>query len=621
MDGVKQYLFTLFFTCLLLSRSFAEELPDEFESYTLEPIVITAARSVQNVSDTPDNVTVITAEEISEMPVHDAAEVVETLTGVGVQSNGGFGRPVTVSIQGSAPRQVRIMVDGIPFNTQSEGTANLSQFPIENIDRIEVVKGGASSVWGSSLGGVINIITKPAGTEKVPSGSITTAVGEWDTYKNSFDLSGAAGDFGYFISGSNTDTQGFRPRSGVLNKSGYGKVSFPFGDLMTLTSSYGYNEGDLDNFEFDPFGVWFGYEYWTRYGKSGLEFKPSDDVNLELGVKYSDQDAKSRMFLLDSEEPLMTGVFNDRIWEGYFASDITLREGHTLTSGIDVGQDSVESTDLVEDKSLDRYAVYSNYKLESGPFDWVLGGRYDDNSEFGSQFSPSLGNVIHISSNTLIRSNISRAFNAPPLIFKFIDFSGTRTPNPDLLPERATVVETGVESQLHPRLWGKLSVYQADITDALQAVLLDDGTYQMQNIAKELRRGVEAETKFEILEKFYLLAGSAYNHIEDRTAGDVIEGGGRPRYTADIGLNYGRIKRTDITLKGHYVWWNEPDDSLANDEDFVWDFKLARELKKTHWGEFSAYLACYNIFNGSNSWHYLYPEPDRYFETGLTCKF
>ena len=96
MDGIKQYLFTLFFMCLLLSQSFAEEFPDEFESYTLEPIIITAARSVQNLSDTPDNVTVITAEEISELPVHDAAEVVETLTGVGVQSSGGFGRQFPV---------------------------------------------------------------------------------------------------------------------------------------------------------------------------------------------------------------------------------------------------------------------------------------------------------------------------------------------------------------------------------------------------------------------------------------------------------------------------------------------------------------------------------------------
>jgi len=606
-------------------KKVVEEEKEESEEITvMETVVVTARRTSEKLKNTAENVTVINLEELELLPAHDVGEALNFAPGISIQGNGGFGRPVTTTIQGSQARHVRVMVDGIPFNTQSEGTANLSQFPLENIESIEIIKGASSSIWGSSLGGVINIITKPVGENVVPEGSVTTTIGEWGTFKDSFEARGRVGTLGYFLSGSWTDTDGFRPRSDTLEKKGYNKFALPLSDNLKLTSSFGYNSGDVSNFEyiFPDFSYANDVEYWTRYGSFGIELSPDEDININLTAKTSDQDTILEYFFIGSSTPFSVDMFTDKFYGVDLKSVFNLKNDSTLISGIDLGRFDLESTSLDSGKDTESSAIYTSYKYPFDNIDLILGARYDDYDEFGSLFSPSIGTVYHFGSGrTLLRANISRAFNAPPLIFKYISQPGLAA-NPDIRSERAWVYEIGAESQITPKTLAKLTFYRSDVSDAIEIVQLESGEFMQKNFARHLREGGEFELDVRVNKLVSLFTGAAYNSIEDRETGETIEGGARPRLAYDTGLRLD-YKRIDFTLKGHYVWWNEPDSSNANDKKFIWDARVSSKFRDLpgSFGEYSWFISIYNLLDSSYWWHEVFPEPERYAEAGITYKF
>ena len=256
----------------------------------------------------------------------------------------------------------------------------------------------------------------------MPEGSWTQTIGEWGTIKDNFDLRGMVGDLGYFLSGSYMDTDGFRPRSDILEKKGYNKFALPLNDNVKLTSSFGYNSGDVADFEYTSLGFANDIEYWTRYGSFGVEVSPDEDKNISITAKTSDQDTISEFFLLGSTDPFLLSRFTDKFYGIDLKSELSFTNESRLVSGIDLGRYELESTSLTSDKDTDNKAIYTSYNYPFGRMDLILGGRYDDYDEFGSLFSPSIGTVYHLGSgNTLLRANISRAFNAPPLIYKYID--------------------------------------------------------------------------------------------------------------------------------------------------------------------------------------------------------
>jgi len=175
---------------------------DEPSVDELEPIIVSATRIPTKATHISGHTAVVTEEDLETMPARDLTEALKYVPEVDVQVANHFGQPTSLSIHGSDSRHVLLMVDGIPFNTQLSGQANPTRIPIEHIKQIEVIKGASSSAWGSSLGGVVNVITKDVGTTETPRGQFTSSFAEFSTTKNSLELSGRLSDLGYFISGS-----------------------------------------------------------------------------------------------------------------------------------------------------------------------------------------------------------------------------------------------------------------------------------------------------------------------------------------------------------------------------------------------------------------------------------
>ena len=183
-----------FFCCLLmliawdLARS-EEEKP----AYRMDEIVVTARRYEARRDRTAENISVLTKEDLESIPAHNVLEMLNFTPCLSVQKNGGIDAVVYPSIQGSEPRHVLVLLDGVPMNTLAEGLGSLEQIGLENVDRIEIIKEAASSAWGASLGGVINIISRPVGHKRTPSGQVSGGYGSWSTHQENFSIQGGVG--------------------------------------------------------------------------------------------------------------------------------------------------------------------------------------------------------------------------------------------------------------------------------------------------------------------------------------------------------------------------------------------------------------------------------------------
>src|ERR687888_1336072 len=164
-----------------------------------DELVSTATRSPKPLSQAAENITIVTAAEIEAMNAHTLAEVLVNVPGVQVDVRGGPGESVAALVQGADFHHVLVMIDGVRINNLFEGAADLGAFPVQNIERIEVVKGPASSSWGPALGGVISVITKEPLESRPSSGMLSASIGTRGTGDFRGETAGSSGRFGYYL--------------------------------------------------------------------------------------------------------------------------------------------------------------------------------------------------------------------------------------------------------------------------------------------------------------------------------------------------------------------------------------------------------------------------------------
>lgn len=194
--------------------------------------------------------------------------------------------------------------------------------------------------------------------------------------------------------------------------------------------------------------------------------------------------------------------------------------------------------------------------------------------------------------------------------------SGGVAPNPDIKPERAWVYELGLESKPVSKLWIKLSLYRADVWDAIASTQNEfDQTYK-KNFKKFRRQGVELQGKINLLKGLDFFACGAFNDIEDRSTRETVKGEGKPRQSFDVGVEYKNKTGFSISLKGYYDYWNEVNYLKANDRKMLCDLKISQEVK-----HLAFFLNIHNLTNSKYWRDYWYPVPPRYFEGGVTLKW
>lgn len=604
-----------------------------------ELTVISATRAARSISRTPENIAVITADQIQRMNAHHLDDVLKRVPGLFVSSAGDFGSSGVTTIQGSNDNHLKVLLDGMNWNYIDSGVFQSNAIPVEIIDRIEIVKGPASSAWGSSLGGVINIITKKPGTETTPSGVVQGSYGKGDSLDCRGAAAGKVGLVDYYVyAGLQTSHDLVEGRAFDRN-SFFGKLGFDPLKKVSVGVGVGYSDPYWDGGRLPSLGFEEEHDYHTRFANISVEAALTWDLDASL---FAYTLGKTNT---DQNETLGLGVWSDqtellqeqRLEEDVMgaAAKIVWRFGrrHTAVFGADFETAAIEKEyenglafqemgaparlNLDGDRYL--WGVYANATLVFGDVALGLGARYDDDEVSGSYFSPSIGATWQLTSNTLLRITGASGFNTPYLGASktggfFLD------PNPDLEPEEILSSQIGIETSELEVVWLKATYFYHETRKSLEKELYAAGPPSNNDLffnkGDILRRGVEVEAETKPFYDVAFYAGGSYVNITPSNS-DGTEG----KYTFNIALKYDDGQSWNAEIWGRYVWWNITSGFGGEYDDFIWDISVNKTFYAKDNLKAEVFGVVHNLFNGTQYATIDGFNPDRWAEIGLRVNF
>lgn len=588
--------------------------------YEENDFVVTPTRYPKPISKVAENVTVITAEDIKAINAHTLADVLYYVPGVQEQITGGPGSVANTFIQGSTTRHILLLIDGVPQNNLSDFFPDVGAVPVQFIERVEIIKGPASSSWGSSLGGVINVITKNPDEERKFSGMVSASIGERNTGDYRGEVSGTTAGIGYYISGGGLLSDGLLPNNGFHGGNLYTKLAYSPTERADLTFTLGYNRGARGIGEYQLFELAFDSNYQYLFTTLGLDYTVSRDLSFNVSLRSSWRDNESYQRLLDTGFSLSGIRTEDRNY-GVGAKLVWTPRNNEVVAGVDFDSGHLESLSFKDGKQrLEKWAVFLNDTITLGKFSITPGLRYDNTSTNGDFWSPSMGITFSPVESTILRAYVARGFNTPPLFFTFGDgffFAA----NPTLKMETVWSYSIGLETTILRYAWFKTTVFRHDISDLIGDVMLPDGRFTSVNQGKQRRQGVEVEVKSMPVFNTSLFLGYAFVDAEDRETGEIIPLVARHIY--DVGLQYDDRKSFRATLKGRSInWHGEPGDN-GRYTAMIWDLHMAKKVYtfSDERRSIETFFSAHNLFNGAQYPAYPFRNPRRWFEGGVRFNF
>lgn len=514
--------------------------------YTLDAVVVTANRTETKELDTNADVSVVTAKDIEQHHYKDVSEAIKNVPGVSMQNQGGNGQTYfsnKVYINGSD--KVVFLVDGVRQNVNGIAIGSAAQVGnytnMDSIERVEVMKGSASTLYGSDAqGGVINIITKKPkdGTMKTKMGA---SFGSYDGENYNFANEGAQNGFFWQV-GAHKQLQGdFKDGWGRtvvnhLNAKAYNvKVGKDLGNDSDLTFTYQKYKSDYiipGNGSLDP----------TRHlGNKDAEnlavqykAKVNDRLNTQISVY------KNKLGLNDTS----SGPFEFNTQTIGFTNQWTYTtEQHLVTGGVDYYQDKIrhylgaygDAVDAGKSISNTAFFVQDIWNINE-KWNVTPGVRVDHNSDYGNHTSPSI--ILGYKSNETTNYYLSykQFFVAPNLYQLYSSSYG----NPNLEPEEGSTWELGVNHQFDNSLYGTFNVYKRHAKSMIDF----DTTYHYQNLWDVDSWGWNAQLNKTFNEHLNGFAGYSYYHAKsiDNAKYNDNNNGVLPESTINVGLNYSNAK-------------------------------------------------------------------------------
>jgi vitamin B12 transporter len=607
---------------LALPVASASAQPDDDRNILLmyykedELVVESATRSRKSITQTAENVTVITAEDIKLMNARTVAEVMNQVPGVQVFMTGGPGSSAPASIQGSDNRHTAVFVDGVPLNNLSDNVADLGVLPVQNIQKIEVIKGPASSAWGSALGGVINIITKSGSAER-PGFMVSASLGERSTEDHRVEASGREDRLGYYLSAGRLRSDGFRARNDFDGDRAFLKLGYDLTRNTSITFSIGYEEFDRGVAELVDYDLFLRDSGSAVRSTAGLKNQVSDTVTLDLSLWHLRQDQDIHNYLLSTGSEFSKDTYED---EG-FGTGVKLTWqpiDHTIVLGADLESKKLLSNTIAGGaQSLRKTACYANDTMTFGRLSVIPGIRFDKTDTNGEFTSPSLGLTYKPAEALLLRAYAARGFSLPPFAFTFGD-NIFHISNPDLKMERVWSYQAGAEATLPRNLWLKASAFQHDVSDVIVTEMLSASTFRSVNSGRQRRQGMELELRTAPVFHTSLTAGAVFMHARDRDTGETIMN--IPQRTYDLGLLYDH-DALKAQVKGHAISWNTDAAVEGKYSAFVFDLHLTKKVPLRGRLSLEVFADVNNLFNDDQYAFSVYRNPGRWVDGGVRLLF
>lgn len=541
-------------------------------------VTVTATRTSVPVDKVGFSTHVIEREEIEAQGARTIAQVLETLAGFSVVRTGSFGGQTSVFVRGGESNFNLVLVDGVQINSPG-GTMDFADLTTANVERIEIVRGPGSVLYGSAaVTSVIHIITTQG--QGKPGGDFRIEGGNFNSILSSGSVSGGTDRVGYALSGLFSDTSGFLPFNSDYQR---GELSARFDfqpwsstDITTTVrhrSSEQHFATDASGAVVDPND--FRTSEDTLYT---VRFSQIVTPNYTSSVQYGFHHRDSRDFTVFDG---VTDFFDfDLLREDSrtyldWQNDFVVGGGHLLTTGLSyVGEESI--TDSANRRSLGVY-VQDQMSLNSR-LSLTTGFRFDDNDRFRDFVSANLSASFKLSSYARLRGSLGNGFRSPTFdeILGFPSFGIIG--NPDLKPEQNLGMDAGIDLRLPGRSGGlSATFFWNRFTDLIEFTFaVPAGSPNTLNIQAASSRGLEIEGFRKVwpgvkLGGGYTLTATEVTDSGSTSGGNFVEGDGllrRPRHSGLVYVSYsaGRLTgRVDFKYKGE-----------RDDRQFFSDFSSAR---------------------------------------------
>lgn len=590
--------------------------------FTAEELsVISATRSLQSIARVAENITVVTADDIELMNAHTLADVLDSVPGVTLNNPWQFVSNSSTKIQGPDIRHVKVLLNGIPYNSSGENVTVVGLIPVQDIEKVEIIRGPASSVWGSAMGGVVNVITKGPGTKAV-QGQVALDYGTENTGDFRAAISGRSGRFGYSLSGTRLQTDGLTEGFDVDASHLGARLDYTFAERTSVTFTLFHGDtsrGDGNLKEYD-----LSWSTHSRHLASQLALTSAlgraGRLDLSLwSIRFDDRYHMNQ--LSDGQELSRTTFLDNRSGAGLTYS--VNQAGQAIVLGVDFSTGTYDASIFNEEKpELTQWAVFANDTISLRRLTVIPGMRYDDISTTGGFWSPSLGMTYGLTDSILLRATVAKGFSLPTLN----DTSGTSDittylANPDLTVEKMWSYQGGFETNVLNVLWLKGSAFRHDVEDVIGAEMVSDPPdyYTRVNSGRQRRLGLDLELKSKPFYRLTLAGSACFLKVRDlETDEDVLD---VPRQLYDISLKYDDLQSFRALVKGRYQRQDEPSDYNADFSGLIVDLSLIKKILHRPGISLEAFMNIHNLFNEAQYSVDIYKNPERWVEGGCRVSF
>ena len=471
---------------LLLSlspmASLAEQTAENTTAAGNSPVIVTATRTANSADQVLATSTVIERKEIVESQALTITDVLRTKTGIDVASNGGPGQTSSIFIRGAESDHTLIMIDGVKMNPGTIGVAALQNIPLNMVDRIEIIMGPRSTLYGSdALGGVIQIFTRQGETAEAG-----WRFGSFNTQELSGSYHRRDGNIRLGIDLSAARTDGFPARAETTDDSPYSndsinlKLGNTFGntdvDFQFLGSS-----GRTDYYDFVLTPV--AQDYTNATSSLNAKINATDNWISKLLLSYFKDDIQQRQ---------STDYLKTTRYELDWQNDIVIGSANLVTAGIQTYWENAQSLSFGSgfDEDTETVGLYVQDQFESGANQLTAGLRYTDHSSFSGKTTGELSYGYQASPATKLIASYATGFRAPGSTDRF-GFGG----NPDLEPETSESIEISARFNLSSVHRTRISLFQNEIDNLINYSDPDgfDGVLpgRNENIDTTRTRGIE----------------------------------------------------------------------------------------------------------------------------------
>jgi vitamin B12 transporter len=544
--------------CLAIATS---ALAQTNEVRQLPPVIITGTRIPEELSDTPNSVTVVSREQIDEQQQRTVADALREVAGVDIIRSGQPGQQTAAFLRGARGEQTLVLIDGVRVNNPFNNAFDFANLSVDNIDHIEVIRGPQSTLYGSeAIGGVINIVTKQCAGK--PTGAVTVEGGSDDSlraagsFAGSFDKLYLSAESSYFT----TDNERDNAYDRAWNASGH--ATYQLLDRLTANLLATYLESKAgspnDKFTNDPND--FLHNENTLVALT-LDGQPTEWWAAKLTLSY----AHERGFF-SGLEPNPPGFFGDFTEltvtdrdQADFQNIFTIAEGHKLLVGgtYDHSEADDASTFGTTRRSVDNRAAYAQYEFAALPrFTGTAGGRVDDYTTFGTHATYRFGGRFTTPvTETILRASVGTGFRAPTIRDFFPPFG-----NPNLKPEESLGWDAGFEQPAGNFRFGA-TYFQNELDDLIQFAFPAP-----LNTGKAETAGIETFASWIPITNLTLRSAYTWMPVaEDRVADARLVR--RPEHAGSVSAAYKFLGR--FTAAGNATFVGERRDQKFNPTTFT----------------------------------------------------